>query len=275
VFPYLFSIGDLRIETHGFFVFLGCIAAATIFFYEAQRRHMLDERLVGVVLGTLFCGAIGAKLATLWPYLEATPDPSLIGVLVNGGKSILGGLSGAYLGALLFKRITGYHEKTGDLFAPAVALGMAIGRVGCLLTEQIGTPTTLPWGILINSAMVGKIPNCPYCVPGVRLHPSFVYEIVFHLVLFGLLWWWLRPRVYIKGELFKIYVAAYVVFRFAVEFVRGNEVVWQGLTRSQLFLLPSAALLVWYFVRRWRRGVYRLPELEPAHGRRAEHSAHS
>jgi prolipoprotein diacylglyceryl transferase len=274
VYPYLFSIGPVSVETHGFFVLLGCIVATAIFLYEARRRKMLDERLLGVVVGTLFGGAIGAKLATLWVYLEVVPEPTLVGIMVDGGKSILGGLTGAYFGALLFKWVTGFREKTGDLFAPAVALGMAVGRVGCLLTEQVGTPTSLPWGVVVSPAMAVQIPNCPDCVVGARLHPSFGYEIVFHLVMFAVIWW-LRPRVYVKGELFKIYIAAYVVFRFGVEFVRGNEVVWQGLTRSQLFLIPSAALLVWYFVRQWRRGVYRLPEVEREHGQRAERPAHS
>lgn len=261
--PYLFQIGALRVPTHGFFVLLGVAVATVIFVYEARRRHMLDERIVGIIAGTLFCGAIGAKLSTLWIYLEATETPTLLGVLVDGGKSILGGLAGAYFGALLFKRILSYRESTGDLFAPAVALGMAVGRIGCLLTEQIGTPTSLPWGVTLTADLAARIPNCPYCRPGVRLHPSFLYEIIFHLVMFVLIWWWLRPRIFVKGELFKIYLLAYAIFRFAVEFVRGNQVVWEGLTRSQIFLIPSTILLLLYFVRQWRRGAYILPAAPP------------
>ncbi|NJM08179.1 prolipoprotein diacylglyceryl transferase [Candidatus Gracilibacteria bacterium] len=273
--PYLFQIGDLRVPTHGFFVLAGVIAATLLFFYEAQRRNMLDERLFGVIVGTLFCGAIGARLATLWIYIDGANAPSLVGALIDGGKSILGGLSGAYIGALLFKRVLGYQEKTGDLFAPAVALGMAIGRWGCFLTEQIGTPTALPWGIRLDAALLAQIPNCPYCVPGVRLHPSFIYEIFFHSLMFVVLWWYLRPRLYIKGEMLKIYLLAYALFRFGVEYVRGNTVVWEGMTRSQLFLLPTTALLICYFVRRWRRGVYRLPSLELPDARGAQCRAHS
>lgn len=261
--PYLFQIGPLRVPTHGFFVLLGVFVATIVFVYEARRRQVLDERIVGVIAGTLFCGAIGAKLSTLWIYLEATETPNLLGVLVDGGKSILGGLTGAYLGALLFKRILGYRERTGDLFAPAVALGMAVGRIGCLLTEQIGTPTDLPWGLTLTAELAARIPNCPYCLPGVRLHPSFIYEIIFHAVMFVLIWWWLRPRIFVKGELFKIYLLAYAIFRFAVEYVRGNAVVWEGLTRSQIFLIPSTILLLLYFIRQWRRGAYTLPAAPP------------
>jgi prolipoprotein diacylglyceryl transferase len=257
--PYLFEFGPFRVGTHDFFVFLGVLVALIVFLYEAQRRRMLDERLIGVIAGTLFCGAIGARLSTLWIYIDLAPEPTLLGALIEGGKSILGGLAGAYVGAILFKRVLGYTERTGDLFAPAVALGMAVGRIGCLLTEQVGTPTSLPWGVVLSADVAARIPNCPTCIPGVPLHPSFMYEIIFHAVMFGVLWWYLRPRVFVRGELLKIYLLAYAVFRFAVEYVRGNQVVWEGLTRSQLFLIPTTLLLVFYFVRQWRRGVYRLP----------------
>ncbi|MBV9787710.1 MAG: prolipoprotein diacylglyceryl transferase, partial [Chloroflexi bacterium] len=72
-----------------------------------------------------------------------------------------------------------------------------------------------------------------------------------------------------KGELFKIYLLGYALFRFAVEFVRGNQAVWHGLSRSQLFLIPSTILLLFYFWRQYRRGVYEMPRLELAETRRA------
>ena len=260
--PVLFHLGEYPIGTHDVFVLLGVLAAAAVYFYEARRRRMLNEQTSRIAVGALLCGAIAAKSSTAWQYLALAPEPSLVGVLQYGGKSILGGLAGAYLGAVLTKRLIGYREPTGDLFAPAVALGMAIGRWGCFLTEQIGTPTTLPWGISVGGQVAAHIPNCPYCAGGVKMHPSFIYEIIFHAVIFGWLWW-LRPRVYVKGELLKIYLLGYALFRFAVEFVRGNPVAWAGLSRSQLFLIPSTLLLVFYFWRQWRRGVYELPGLEP------------
>jgi prolipoprotein diacylglyceryl transferase len=259
--PTLFYIGSYPVGTHDFFVLLGVSAATIIFFYEAWRRRMLNEQLLWIAVGSLIGGAIVAKMSTAWQYITLVPEPSLWGVLERGGKSILGGLAGAYVGAILTKRIVGYREPTGDLFAPAVALGMAIGRWGCFLTEQIGTPTTLPWGISLSQRVAEHIPNCPYCASGVKMHPSFLYEIVFHAVMFGWIWW-LRPRVYVKGELLKIYLLCYALFRFSVEFVRGNQIVWHGLSRSQLFLIPSTLLLLAYFWRQWRRGVYRIPELE-------------
>jgi phosphatidylglycerol:prolipoprotein diacylglycerol transferase len=243
-------VDGFAIPTHELFVFLGAVAAAIVFFSETSRRGMSDERLLWIVAGTLICGAIGAKLATVWRYVAVSGDSSLEGMLIRGGRSILGGLAGAYVGAHLTKRLVGYPRKTGDLFAPAVALGMAIGRIGCFLSEQVGTPTTMPWGLRLSDATLARLPNCPYCAPGVALHPSFLYEIAFHLVMFVLLVGYLRSRVTVEGDLFKIYLLAYAVFRFLVEFVRGNVAMWHGLSGSQLFLIPSTILLVAYFLRR-------------------------
>lgn len=264
--PDLFRIGPVNVGTHDFFVALAVLVAAVPFFYEARRRGMMSDQLYLVVGSTLVFGAIGAKLSTVWEYLLAAAHPTLLGAWVDGGRSVLGGLAFAYAGALIGKRIAGYTLSTGDLFAPAVALGMAVGRWGCFLTEQVGTPTNLPWGIRLTPEQAARIPECPaYCASGVPMHPSFLYEIVFQAAMFGVLWW-LRPRVHKPGELFKIYLGAYAAFRFAVEFVRGNAIVFAGLTRPQLFLIPASLLLAAYFLRSYGRRFHRRPAqaLDPA-----------
>ena len=76
-----------------------------------------------------------------------------------------------------------------------------------------------------------------------------------------MLWWWLRDRLDRPAEGFVLYVAAYGVFRFLVEFVRGNEVVWQGLTRPQLFLAVTVPLVLLRAVVLWRRGAVEPPAL--------------
>jgi prolipoprotein diacylglyceryltransferase len=125
---------------------------------------------------------------------------------------------------------------------------MAIGRIGCLLAEPPGTPTSLPWGIRLDAAHAAAM----HVPAGVALHPSFAYEILFHLAAFAALLA-LRGRITTPGRLFTIYLAAYATFRFGVEFVRGNEVVWAGLTRSQLFLLAllplTATRFAWHYAR--------------------------
>ncbi len=249
--PVLFRVGPLAVPTHEFFIGIGVLAAGAVLLYEARRQGELDDRFLWILAGALIGGAVFAKLGTAWRYLHEAPDPSLTGLWLHGGRSVLGGLAGAYLGAVVAKRIVGYRLSTGDLFAPAVALGMAIGRVGCFLTERIGTATSLPWGIALGAETAATVPMCPGCVAGTPMHPSYLYEIAFHVAAFAVLWK-LRDRWAVRGDSFKAYLLAYGAFRFVLEFVRGNPEMWRGLSGSQVFLLATVPLLAAYFLRRLR-----------------------
>jgi prolipoprotein diacylglyceryltransferase len=159
---------------------------------------------------------------------------------------------GAWLGVHVAKRLVGYRHRTGDLFAPAVALGMAVGRVGCLLTERPGTPGCEVLCVTLDAETAARTGS----PAGVPLHLSHVYEIVFHAAAFVVIWCWLRHRLTAPGETFVLYVTAYAVVRFLVELIRGNQVVWEGLTRPQLFLAATIPLLVARLVVGCRRGHY-------------------
>jgi prolipoprotein diacylglyceryltransferase len=258
--PVLFEILGWGVPTHEFFVGLGVAAAGAIYFFEARRRGLLTEQTAWVAVGALIGGAILAKAGSVWRFVGS--GATLSELYVFGGRSLLGGLAGAYFGALIAKRLVGYRRSTGDLFAPAVAVGLAIGRIGCFLTEQIGTTTSLPWGVSVSLATAETIPNCPQCATGRPMHPSFLYEVAFHAVAFGLLWW-NRDRLAIEGLSFKVYLLAYGLFRFGVEFVRGNPDLALGLSGSQVFLLVSLPILVVYLVRSAR--TERRPELSRIH----------
>jgi prolipoprotein diacylglyceryltransferase len=253
VYPVLGRIGPVVIGTHDVALALGVIAACVVFIAEARRRHVRDDRIWIVVAGALVGGALLSRLGTWAQHLDPRQNATLVQQWLYGNRSILSGLVGAYFGALLAKRLCGYRSSTGDLFAPAVAAGMAIGRIGCLLTELPGTPTGLPWGITLTPEQAARI---PHAVAGVPLHPSFGYEIAFQLAALAALWW-LRGRIAVPGELFKLYVGGYAVFRFLVEFVRGNQVAFAGLTRPQLFLAATLPLFAWHLVRQARRGTFR------------------
>jgi phosphatidylglycerol---prolipoprotein diacylglyceryl transferase len=247
--PVLFHIGGIAVPTHDFFVGLGVLVALLVFCREATRRDQVRFETLVVVAGALVGGAVGMRLAGLFQHLDPAANLALVEAWMFGARSILGGLTGAYLGVLIVKKAIGYRVRTGDLFAPAVALGMAVGRVGCLLTEAPGRPTALPWGIHAP----GTVPECPGCAAGAAMHPSFAYEIAFQLAAFAALCW-LRPRVDRPGALFTLYLAGYAVFRFLVEFTRANETVWLDLTRPQWFLLVPLVLLAIGVVRLARSG---------------------
>ncbi|HWG99056.1 MAG TPA: prolipoprotein diacylglyceryl transferase family protein [Pilimelia sp.] len=251
--PVLGHLGGVPVRTHDVLVGLGVAAAGALFVAELRRQRRLgrhlDDRVWSVVAGALVGGALSARLGTWLQHVDLRRNASLVEHWLYGNRSILSGLVGAYAGALLAKRLTGYQARTGGLFAPAVALGMAVGRVGCLLSELPGRPTQLPWGVTLAPAEALAV-GAP---PGVPLHPSFGYEILFHLLAFAVLWR-LRDRLADPGAPFTLYLVGYAGFRFVVEFVRGNEVVAAGLTRPQLFLLACAPVAAWALLRLWRRG---------------------
>jgi prolipoprotein diacylglyceryltransferase len=240
--------GGVSVGSHEFFVALGVVVAALVLWHQARRRRLWgDEMLVAVTAG-LVGGALGMRASGLLRTLDLAHEPSFVAAWHYGAKSVLGGLTGAYAGVLIGKRIMGYRVRTGDVFAPAVAAGMAVGRIGCLLTEPPGRPTSLPWGVRLSAEQIAAVPGCLGCRPGVPMHPSFAYEIAFHLVALGVL---LRvgDRLRVPGALFTCYLTAYAVFRFLVEFTRDNEVVLGGLTRGQWFLLAVLPVLAWRTVR--------------------------
>ncbi len=225
---------------HGLFMALGIAAGLAVFAFERHRRGLNDDRLWVIAGLSVALGAFGSRLGTWFQFIDPRQNEPIALWWSDGNRSILAGLVGAWIGVWLGKLITRYKASTGDLFAPAVALAMAIGRVGCLLTENPGVPTGGPWGIVLTpaqTAVVGGVAN-------VGLHPSFAYEIVFQVVAF---WWLWRHRDSLSkpGELFIVYVTAYALFRFGVEFVRGNDAAWWGMSRPQWFLLVMLPVLVW------------------------------
>ncbi len=117
---------------------------------------------------------------------------------------------------------------------------MAIGRVGCLLTEQPGTPTGGGWGITLDDGR-GRAHGVARPASRCTRRSSTRSPST---------WWRSRccgggcgAAACRRGRRFVWYVAAYGVFRFLVEFVRGNDVAWEGLTRPQLFLLATVPLV--------------------------------
>lgn len=256
----LFTVAGRPVYSHETFVALGFVVGLVVFVIECRRRRAWDDRLIPVIAGVVVGGAVGARLGGLADVALQLGPAALVWAWNEVGRSILGGLAGAYVGALVGKRVSGYPYRTGDLFAPAVALGLAVGRIGCLLSEAPGRPTSVPWAVTVDPSV--PIPECPGCVAGVGMHPSFLYEIFFLVAAYFALRW-ARGRVHAPGELFVLFICAYATFRFGVEFTRANEPVAWGLTGSQLFILVTAPLLAARLARSARVGTFRQLRIAP------------
>ena len=262
--PVLARLGPITIGTHDFFTLLGLAAGFALYYRALRRDRILGPQIALISVAAILGGALGARLITSWEILDDVNAAQLplTYVLTHGPKSILGGLAGGYLAIVLTKRALGYRLSTGDYYAAAIPLALALGRVGCFLSElPLGTPTSLPWGMSVSPEAAAAFVHCPGCDG--PMHPSMLYEIGFHLAAFALI---VRRGLLlpVRGDTLKAYLLAYGLFRFGIEFIRGNEVQWLGLTGPQLVLIPLVALLVIHFVRQLRSGVYRMPQPAPA-----------
>lgn len=260
MYPVLFRQGPFVLYTHDFFTTLGLLAGLALYYHELRRRGMLSLPIVLISLAAIVGGGIGARTITAWEHLDYYRNSGgvpLSYLIAHSGKSIIGGIAGGYLTIVVGKRLLKYRRSTGDCYAAAIPLALAIGRVGCLLSElPLGTPTTLPWGVRVGEAAAARFAVCPGCDR--PMHPSMVYEIIFHLLAIVVIWRY-RRLVPVRGDTLKLYLLASAVFRFLVEFVRANPEQVGGLSGPQVVLIPLTALLVWHFWRNWRRGVYRIP----------------
>jgi phosphatidylglycerol:prolipoprotein diacylglycerol transferase len=210
---------------------LAYLAAGVIYYFESRRKKYPTDTLAFIALGALTGALIGSKLGSaLFVYREFfRQHPSYFLMPQVGGKTIVGGLIGGYIGVVLTKRIFKFTRSTGDLFAPGLALGIGIGRLGCFLNGCCyGTPSALPWAVTFKD---------------VPRHPTQIYESIFGFALFAVLWR-LRRHLTREGDLFRIFLLAYTFFRFWIEFIRGDAVdTSSGLSLAQWICLAAFVLV--------------------------------
>lgn len=173
---------------------------------EQQRWSVIAAAAVGALVGSRALGLLEQA-----PRMHITLSQAL---LPGGGKTIVGGLLGGWIGVELAKAAQGIRTRTGDLFAVPLCIGIAVGRIGCLLAgladDTYGTPTTLPWAVDFGD--------------GIGRHPTQAYEIVFLLCLIGVLRW-MEKRPHANGTLFRIFLAAYLAWRFLIDFLKPQPLV--------------------------------------------------
>lgn len=229
--PILFHIGSFKIPSYSFFVLLALIIGILAYFFEAKKHKTLGEKTFYILMAALVGGILGAKIP-IWVmnYKLILSNPFNLGLILSG-RTIIGGLIGGTLGVVIIKKIMGIKEKKGNLFAPAIAIGVAIGRIGCFLRGCcFGLPTNLPWGIDFGD--------------GIIRHPTQIYESVFMLGMF----FYLNHKKNKNpkpGELFKILMICYFTFRFFIEFIRAEKAFFLGIEVFQLVSL----LAILYFAK--------------------------
>ena len=261
-FPVYIPVGPWQIHPHLLFESLSYFIGFRV--YLALRRRSGDTVIVPHRWATLSCAAGGAALGARVLAWLANPDAmwTLHSVLL-GGKTIVGGLIGGLIGVELVKLAMGIRRSTGDLYAPALAVAIAVGRIGCLLTgvedDTSGIPTSLPWGMDLGD--------------GIRRHPTQIYEIVVLAAMVVPLWRLARRTMAVaaqstndlagqpaatagilrEGDAFKAFMVGYLGLRLVVDFFKPYPAVFLGLGVLQW---ACAATIAYYApdIRRWMRG---------------------
>lgn len=251
--PLVFELGPFTLHAYTVCMVTAVALGGWLTYREAERRMRLTEETLVVGSVGLICGVLGAKLSML-VFLGPSEFWRLLPTIPSQGAALSGALIGGYIGVVLSERILDVRRCTGDLVAPFIPLGQAIGRLGNFLAaDAYGTPTSLPWGV--------------YQAGAVR-HPAALYEMALDLTLFAFLW---RRRLssFRDGELFRMYVVGYALIRFPLEFLRYQPTPrdFLGLTLVQ-WLCIAAVLGFGYQLYMQRRGVACVCDLLPRFKRR-------
>lgn len=240
--PILFHFGDIPIPSFWAMAFLGFFAALLVVRRDVTERGYDVRYAYDMILWAYVGGWVGARLFVIpagWQYFVDDP----IAFLLSGSGWVwYGGVVGGAVAVLWWARGVGMPALVAaDIAGPALAIGLAIGRIGCQLAGDgdYGVPTDLPWGM---SYPDGVVPTTE------RVHPTPVYEMTLYFVIFAALWWQ-RGRGLRAGHLFGQYLVYSGVARFLVELVRRNPAWLVGLTTAQWFSLASIGLGI-YLIRR-------------------------
>jgi len=269
-FPVYLPVGPLRVHPHflfealaygvGFRLYVELRKTRGDFLDTPRRWWVVAAAATGALFGALLLAMLEdpARLASEWH------EPRTL----LAGKTIVGALIGGLLAVEWTKRRLGIKQRTGDLFAIPLCVGIAIGRIGCFLTGladgTCGSASSLPWAVDFGD--------------GVRRHPTQLYEVIFlALLAVALARLWRRP--YLRGDLFKLFMVAYFSFRLAIDFLKPDPRVLLGTSSIQW---ACVAMLIYYRadIVRWvqRGGLayerieteegYQVLEREPARGDR-------
>jgi prolipoprotein diacylglyceryl transferase len=227
--PVAFSIFGLEVRWYGLLIAIAVMIGTLIAAKEAGRKGIKEETLIDFLLFAVPVAIISARLYYVifsWSYYSSNPGQILN--IRGGGLAIHGAVIGGALVAIIFTRIKKLRFWTlADVVAPSLILGQAIGRWGNFANQEAhGGPTDLPWGIMVD---------------GVKVHPTFLYESIWNLLVFLFLIWY-RKKSKVEGEIFLLYVILYSVARFFIEGLRTDSLMLGPIRVAQLISVLTIAV---------------------------------
>ncbi len=222
MFPRLISIGSFTLPTYGFLIAIAFVAALWVAVRLGTRAGLDKERLMNLGIYCALTGLLGAKILMILfdlKYYGSHPGEIFSLSTLQAAGVFQGGLVLAVLFSWFYTRHFGMMWlSTADAFAPGIALGHAIGRLGCLAAGCCwGVLCDRPWAITFTN------PNTTTGVPLYQpLHPTQLYEFGCELATFAFLYW-LSAKPHRPGYILGLYLVISSVLRFGVEFFRFHE----------------------------------------------------
>lgn len=253
-FPFWINLGFIKLHPHLVFESLAYFIGFRVYLLTRDKGKLPIQKGMWIIVGAILGAAIGSKILYWFEDPLKTIENWNSYTYLMEGKTIVGGLLGGLIGVEWMKKRVGVTRSTGDDMALPLILGMAIGRIGCFLTglddHTYGTPTSWITGVDFGD--------------GIPRHPTQLYEIVFLLLLGGLLLNWkgrmrkhalLAPqasKTIPEGGIFQLFMAGYLLFRFIIDFIKPVPHPYLGLNNIQLACIVG---LIYYFflLRKWPR----------------------
>ncbi|MFC2048196.1 prolipoprotein diacylglyceryl transferase [Chloroflexota bacterium] len=231
-------VAFLSIRWYGVFIALAILVVIlwTIWQVRKGARISYDTLFTAAIVGVP-SGIVLSRLLhviDLWDYYIQHPGQ----IVGGGGLTIYGGILGAALGIWVYSRFSKLQfSYFADMAAPGVILAQVVGRVGCTINGCCyGTACSLPWAITYTH------PNS-FAPPGIAVHPTTVYEIIYLLIIFGVVLM-LKGRLKPDGSLFLVYLSLYSVWRLGIDFIREGTSFLFGLHQAQVIAIIVLAIAI-------------------------------
>jgi phosphatidylglycerol:prolipoprotein diacylglycerol transferase len=253
--PILFEVGGFTIYSYGVLLAAAYLAGLQFACIRARARGLDVQRTMDLGIWIIISALLGAKLLLIAvdprQFIGSAHD--LLGLARSGGV-FYGGLMAAVGVAFWYIWRFGMpFWTTTDVFAPGIALGHAVGRMGCLLAGCcFGRETSVPWAVTFHSSVAAANVGTPLGIP---LHPTQIYEAGAELIILGLLLATERRGRIFAGRTFWLYLLLYGIARFIIEFYRGDNrgLVFGVLSTSQfvsVLLIPASIVMLFLLSRR-------------------------
>ena len=226
--PVAFNIFGIDIRWYGILIAAGMMTAVILSCRRAPDHGMTEDDVLDIAIWMLPLGVIGARVYYVLFNLDYYKTLQEVLAIREGGLAIHGGL---IFGMITVAAVCRHRHidplNALDLIIPTVALAQAVGRWGNFFNgEAHGGPTNLPWGILVD---------------GVKVHPTFLYESIWCVILFIALSWFDKNKRKAYGQTFSLYLIFYSLERFCVEALRTDSLMIGSFKQAQVISLCAIA----------------------------------